>query len=190
MNAEGAPLTEIATDFQTGRPANYKSPLSVALGAARVFGPTTLHVSVEYFAPLDAYTVVDAQPFIGQTSGQPIDTRIIAELDDVVNVGIGVERVFNSDLLGYFGFHTDFNSASDAPQVDLSQTKWNFYHFSGGATLSAVGTSFTLGGDLALASDDLKLDPNDPFRPIGIAPSVQASSYKLTVLLGFSFLAR
>jgi len=190
VDQNGNPATEIATDFQTGLSASYKSPLSVALGAARTFGPTTVHWSLEYFAPVGAYTVVDGQPFIGQSSGRTINTAVIDELDAVLNAGVGIEREFGPDLLGYFGFHTDFNAASNNPAVNLSHTKWDFYHISGGATFGAAGSSFTLGGELAVASDVLKIDPHDPFRPIGLPPELQASSYRLTLLLGFSFLAR
>ncbi len=189
VDADGNFLTDIATDAQTGLNAGYASPLSVALGAGRDFGDTTLHFSLEYFAPVKSYTVVDAQPFVAQTSGVEVDTAIVEELDDVVNIGIGVERVFN-DVRGYFGFHTDFNAASSNPAANLSSTKWDFYHISGGATLSAAGRSFTLGGELSLASDEILIDPNDPFAPIGLPPELQASSYRVTILLGFSFLAR
>lgn len=190
VDQDGNPATEIATNFQTGLSADYRSPLSVALGAARTFGPTTVHWSLEYFARVGAHTVVDGQPFTGQTSGRTFDTAIVDELDAVLNAGIGIEREFGPDLRGYFGFHTDFNAASENPAVNLSHTKWNFYHISGGATFGAVGNTFTLGGELALASDLLELDLGDPFRPIGLPPELQASSYRITVLLGFSFLER
>jgi len=190
VDENGMPLTRIASNYQESVAARYQSTGSVALGAARTFGPTSVHLSGEYFAPVDAYTVVDGQPFTGQTSGETINTAVIDELDDVFNFGVGIERVFSPDLLGYFGFHTDFNAASDNASVNLSHTRWNFYHFSGGATMNAAGTSFTLGGNLALASDTLKIDTDDPFSPIGLPPELQASSYKLTILLGFSFLSR
>ena len=76
------------------------------------------------------------------------------------------------------------------PQNEPPHTKWDFYHISGGATFGAAGNSFTLGGELALASDLLEIDTDDPFRPIGLPPQLQASSDRFTVLLGFSFLAR
>jgi len=190
LTEDGIPATEIATDFQTGLSTDYRSPLSLAFGAARTFGPTSVHLSVEYFAPVDAHTVIDGQPFTGQSSGRTIDTAITDELEQVVNAGIGIEREFSPDLLGYFGFHTDFSAASTNPAINLSHTKWDFYHFSGGATFNAVGNSFTLGGELALASDVLEIDPDDPFRPIGLPPELQASSYRFTLLLGFSFLER
>jgi hypothetical protein len=190
VDQNGNPATEIATDFQTDVSASFKSPLSLALGVARTLGPTTVHGSLEYFAPVGAYSAVDGQPFTGQSSGRAIDTAIIDEVDAVLNAGVGIEREFGPELRGYFGFHTDFNAVSTNPAVNLSHTKWDFYHVSGGATFSAVGHSFALGGELALASDALELDPNDPFRPIGLPPELQSSSYRFTLLLGFSFLER
>ena len=189
LDTPEGPLTVIANDAQLGVPADYRSPLSIAVGAGRAFGPTTLHVTAEYFAPLDAYTVIDGQPFVGQTGDGPFDTAIVEQLDSVLNVAVGVERRFREDLLAYFGFHTDFNAASDEPLANLSNTKWDFYHFSGGATVSATGRSFTLGGELALASDTIAVSTGDPFEPLGAPAATQASAYKLTILLGFSFLA-
>ena len=181
--------TVIANDFQRSLPTDYRSPLSIAGGAGRSFGDTSVHLTVEYFAPVDNYTVIDGQPFTSQIPEEAINTAIISEDDDVVNVGVGVEHDFSQELHAYFGFHTDFNSASTNPAVNLHQTSWDFYHISGGATIRAGGTSFTLGGELALAGDTLVLDTNDPFTPIGLPPEIDTSAYRLTILLGFSFLS-
>jgi len=189
QDAAGNYFTVVANNAQLGVATDYRSPLSIALGASRTFGANTVHLTGEWFASTDAYTVIDGQPFEGQTGQGPFDTAVVEQLDSVVNVAVGVERRFSEDLLAYFGFHTDFNAASDSPAANLSDTKWNFYHFSGGATLGALGRTFTLGGELALASDTIEIDPKDPFAPIGVPASVPASSYKLTILLGFSFLA-
>jgi len=180
----------VASDFQTGRAATFKSPLSVAVGAGRTFGLTKVHVAMEYFTSVPLQTVIDSAPFVGQSDGREYPTAVREALDDVLNVGLGVEQEFSENVHAYFGFHTDFSAAGDNPEANLSSTRWNYYHISGGATLSAVGRRFTLGGNLALGGDELVIDPNDPFAPIGFPPEVPVSSYKLTVLLGFSFLAR
>lgn len=187
---QGELPTRIASNFQTGQSTSYKSPLSVAVGASRTFGLTNLHLTMEYFASVPLHDVIDADPFVGQSDGIEYDPAVREALDDVLNFGVGVEREFAQNVHAFFGFHTDFSAASDNPEANLSSTRWNYYHLSGGATLSAVGRRFTLGGNLALASDELVLDPDDPFAPVGFPPELPVSSYKLTVLLGFSFLAR
>lgn len=187
VDDEGKPITEIATNVQTGLPAEYRSPASIAVGAARTFGSTTVHLSGEYFHSVAPYAVVESQPFIGQTSGEEFDTAVIQALDGVFNVGMGLEKVFSDDLRAYLGFHTDFNAASEDPRANLSVTKWDFYHVSGGATFRIGEEHFTLGADLAFANNAIEVPENDPFRPVGFPDQTDVSAFKVTILLGFNF---
>ncbi len=187
VDDQGNPLTIIATDVQRSLPAAYRSPASLAVGAARSFGSTTVHVSGEYFHSVSPYAVVESEPFIGQTSGEETVTAVVQALDSVFNVAVGFERVFSDDLRAYLGFHTDFNAASEDPRANLSVTKWDFYHVSGGATFRVGEEHFTLGGDLAFAADTLTVSDGDPFRPVGFPDQTGVSAFKVTILLGFSF---
>ena len=187
LTPEGNPLTEIATDTQVGLGADYRSPLSLAAGAARTFGSTSVHLSAEWFDAIDLYTVIDSQPFQGQTSGETIETAVRQELDSVVNVALGVEHVFGSGVKGYGGFHTDFSAASPDTLSNLSVALWDLYHFSGGATFDAFGQDFTLGANLALGSKIIDKRDDDASQLIGLPDSADVSVYQITVLLGFNF---
>ena len=159
----------------------------MAAGAARAFGPTTVHVSAEWFNSTGLYTVIDSQPFQSQTSGETIDTAVRQELDSVVNVALGVEHVLGSGVKAYGGFHTDFSAASPDTLSNLSVALWDLYHFSGGATFDAFGQDFTLGGNVALGSRVIDKRDDDAARLIGLPDSADISVYQVTILLGFNF---
>ena len=187
VDALERPLTFIATNVQNGVPAEYRSPFSLAVGASRTFGPTTVHVSVERFEAVGLYEVLDADPFRSQSSGIEIDVAVREQLDSVFNVGIATEYVFHDGLKTYVGFHTDFTGASRDPSSNLSFSKWDFYHISGGATFGFRGTDLTVGANLALASETVELDRDDPFRPVGLPDNTEVSASRLTLVLGFNF---
>ena len=173
--------------MQNGVPAEYRSPFSLAVGVSRTFGPTTVHVSAERFEAVGLYEVLDAEPFRSQSSGVEIDVAVREQLDSVFNVGIAAEHAFHDGLSVYVGFHTDYTGASRSPTSNLSFSKWDFYHVSGGATFDFIGTDLTLGANLALASDTVASDVDDPFRPIGLPDNTEVRAYRLTLILGFNF---
>jgi len=187
LTPEGAPLTEIATDVQSGLAAEYRSPVSLAGGASRTFGATTVHFSAEWFRSVDLYTVLDSQPFQSQTSDRTVDTAVRQELNSVVNVAIGLEHVFNPGLKAYAGFHTDFSALARNSQSNLSLALWDVYHISGGATFRAVGQDFTLGANLAFGGGVIDKEEAGDSTFIGLPDKTDVSVQQITVLLGFNF---
>jgi len=183
----GEPLTVIATNAQPDLAVDYRSPLSLAAGAARTFGPTTIHMSAEWFQAVDLYTVIDSQPFAAQSSGDLIDTAVRQELDSVVNFAAGVEQVVHDGLKVYGGFHTDFSAASPTTVSDLSLALWDLYHVSGGVTFAAFGQDFTLGANLALGSERTGVEEEASLGLITLPESSDISVQQITILLGFNF---
>ena len=187
LTPDGDPLTEIATNAQTDMTAEYRSPLSLAAGAARTFGATTVHFSAEWFQSVGLYTVIDSQPFQSQTSDRTVDTALQQELDSVVNAAVGLEHVFNPGLKAYAGFHTDFSALARSSQSNLSRALWDLYHFSAGATFQAIGQDFTLGANLALGDEVVSKEETGASAIIGLPDKTEVSIQQITVLLGFNF---
>jgi hypothetical protein len=187
VDENGDPLTSIATNVQFKVPATYQSPFSVAVGATRRFGSTSLHLSAEWFESISLYKVVAAEPFEAQSSGEMVDPSVFQDLDSVTNVAIATEHVFESGTRMYAGFHTDFSAANESPTANMTYSKWDLYHVSGGATFDFRGTALTLGADFAFASDTVKTDPDDPFRPVTLPDNAQVRATRLTLILGFNF---
>jgi hypothetical protein len=187
VDAEGNPLTFIATDIQHNVEAEYRSPFSIAGGASRAFGATAVHLSVEWFEAIGLYQVVKAEPFAAQSTGEMIDPSVNQALDSVINVGVGTEHLFDSGIRMYAGFHTDFSGASRDPAANLTLSKWDLYHVSGGATFDFQGQDITVGADIGFASDTIQGDPEDLFRPATLPHEVEVGFSRITLILGFNF---
>jgi len=187
LDPEGDPITDIASSAQRDVTAEFRSPLSVAFGVSRPFGNTVLHVSGEFFAPVGEYVVVDSQPFVGQTSEETIPTAVINEADSVFNVALGLEQIFNEGLKAYFGFHTDFSSATGNPAANLTYSQWDLYHIGGGATFNAMGTDFTLGAVAALGNSVVQKENDQTFPPVGLPNGTDMRIQRITFILGFNF---
>ena len=187
LTDEGAPLTEIATNAQANLAVDYRSPLSLAAGAARTFGATTVHLSAEWFKAVDLYTVIDSQPFLSQSPVEPVDTAVRQELDSVVNVAVGVEQILASGVKVYGGFHTDFSAADPSTRSNLSLAIWDLYHVSAGATFQTFGQEFTLGATVALGSELVDKRDDAPSTIIGLPDEADVSVRQITVLVGFNF---
>ena len=187
LTPAGNPLTEIATDAQTGLAAEYRSPVSLAGGASHTFGATTMHFSAEWFQSVDLYTVLDSQPFQSQTSDRTVDTAVRQELDSVMNAAVGLEHVFNPGLKAYAGFHTDFSALARNSQSNVSLALWDLYHISAGATFQALGQDFTLGANLAFGGVAIDKQELEASARIGLPDQTEVSIQQITVLLGFNF---
>ena len=187
VDDDGNPFTFIATDIQHKLDAEYKSPFSIAGGASRAFGNTSIHLSAEWFESIGLYKVVQAEPFPAQSTGEVIDPSIHQALDSVLNVGVGTEYMFESGIRMYAGFHTDFSSASRDPAANLTLSKWDLYHVTGGATFDFRGQDITLGADIGFASDTIQSNPDDIFRPITLPDNAEVGFSRITVILGFNF---
>ena len=179
--SEGLPVSEINTFFEeTG--ASYKNPFSVGFGAGRQFGATRLHLTGELFAPVNEFTIIDSQPFEGQTSGEVIDTAITQDLRSVLNVAVGLEHQLKESLGLYGAFHTDFNATDQDGLDDVAVGEFDLYHLSGGVSINIKGSDLTLGGTYALST-------NKTVRPqVGLLPEELKLSYtRFSFVVGFDF---
>ncbi len=140
---QGDPV--FVADLQRGLAAAYRSPFSVALGGAYRVGNTTFHITTEYFGRVGQTEVLDGDPFEGQSTGDTVDVDLTHELDDVLNVGIGIEHHVRSNLALYGSFRTDFSAKDPTLQSDLAFSNWNIYFVTAGAAFTIGSAELTLG---------------------------------------------
>lgn len=188
INQSGDAITEVATNTQTGISSDFESPFSIAVGGAYSIGATRLHLTGEWFAPVDEFVLLDSQPFVGQTSGEPIDTQVSRALKDVFNVAVGVEHEFNDKVTAYGSFRTDLSGIDPDAAATVPVADWDIYHFAGGATLAAGRSEFTIGAILASGESTTStiFDPIGEISPPG-QNGVTLQYYRLSFILGFNF---
>jgi hypothetical protein len=179
----GRPLAFVATDRQNVS-SEYRSPMSIGVGAARAFGATKLFLSAEWFHDVDLYTVLDTDPFQSQSSGVTLSSDVNQGFDSVTNVAVGIEHVLAGGRRLYASFWTDFNAAVDDPRPGVADSPYDLYHFGGGYSF-AVGTSdVTLGAVLARGTAERTYDFESALTdPIAL----RTSYFRVTFLLGFNF---
>ena len=188
INRDGSAITEVATNTQTGLSSDYQSPFSIAIGGAFALGATRLHLTTEWFAAMDEFVVLPSEPFVGQTSGELINTAITRELNSVFNIAVGVEHEFNEKMTAQGSFRTDFSGVDLDSDTVVPVGDWDIYHIAGGVTLTAGRSEFTLWAILAKGDTTT----SGIFESVGdVAPPdqdpVTLEYFRLSLILGFNF---
>jgi hypothetical protein len=185
---DGTLPTRIAIDTQSDIPSTYNSPWAIAFGAAYLFSSDTrAHFSAEWFSRNDR-TILDAEPFIPQTGGEPIDPSVYLAMKPVLNVGIGVEHEVDETLTAYGSFRTDFSGATDPTPTETTFAIWDLFHLGAGVQATVGRSDFTLGLIYAHGSEtrDNPLQPGWDDADSGLlAEETKYSFSRLTLLLGF-----
>lgn len=173
----------IASDFQDGLTTHLKSPWSVAVGGSRAFGRNSLHLAVEWFAPIGAYKVMEAAPSVPQVGGEGnLDLSVVDGRAGIVNAALGFERRHSPGLTFYANFHTDFSdddpdAAIAGLEPNLAFTRWDLWHLGGGIRTRLGNNEFTVGAIYAFSGA----------QTTGGLPLDVTSKYKrITVILGFN----
>lgn len=188
--SQGTTPSQVVSNFQNKLPASYKSPWSVGLGVSRSLGTDTrLHFSAEWFAPVDEYIVLDARPFVGQSTGAVVDTDVRQQLRSVLNFGIGVEQRYSERLNLYLSFHNDRSATPKGQDISTALAAWDLYHFATGASFQVGRYDFTLGSIFAfgdtIAGSNLEFVPGDPLvNLLGAPGKTRVAYYQLSFVVG------
>ena len=164
---------------------SYRSPASVAIGARFDFGRNAVYTTIEAFAPVERYRVLDAPAVPVSGIGSTLGAVLTQELRSVVNVAIGYEYSPRKNLTFYGSFLTDFSSATDDPSAGHTLSTWDIYQVTGGVAFIANNTDFTLGASYARGGEPIYLQ-ND----IGVAArleQIEIQYRKIKVFIGFEF---
>jgi hypothetical protein len=166
--------------------AEYRSPMSVAVGGSYRWTTTTLHATVEYFAPVDEYTVMETTTPPGGPGVTTFPSHYDHALDEVVNFGAGLERRFSEKTTAYVSFIADRTAYRKVDGQPIVASTWDIYHLNGGVAFSIRGTDLTLGGGYAWGSRPLDIVPvSEGALPAGIVPDDVTYS-RLKLILGFA----
>jgi hypothetical protein len=78
--------------IQVDLPVIIRPPFSIGGGASlKIFNKHLLHLSREWFSRIPKYTVLSANPFLGQSTGSRIGFTLYEEAEQVFNYGAGME---------------------------------------------------------------------------------------------------
>ncbi len=156
----------IAVNDEDGLTSEYKTPFSIAFGAAYHFEKTSIYFSAEWFAKISSYEVLNTQPVIVVPSGEVIPNTNFLSRRSVINFGLGVDHKLGKDLSLYASMFTN-NSAKDPDQLSkYSMSGYNILHFLGGVALKydildlILGLGYATGNNTIESLDDI-IDPSN-----------------------------
>jgi hypothetical protein len=164
--------------------SHYHSSWAVGAGASRLLRATRIYASLEWFAPVGRFTVIELPD---DTTGSG---RLAQELGSVLNAGLGIEHVVSDDVSVYGAFHTDFSAFAGGAEANVAISDWDIYHLSGGVSFRIHDNRFTLGASWATGGTTRALDspiPPEAFPGAQLGSEAKIQYSKLTFLLGFVF---
>ena len=195
---DGEQITDVYMESnQNNLYAQTKSPWAIGLGISFKFTKSTIHLSSEWFSGIGKYTVLEAEPAIGQYPKDTIEFRMVDDVKSVFNFGLGLEHRFNEKIEIFMSGATDFTAMSkDVTYIyqfresELSKSTFNgdILHFGGGIALNMKWAELTIGATYATAKrtvpTPLDLSGNDIINP---KESTDLYYTRWRFIVGFSF---
>ena len=90
--------TIFMANYQQEVSARHNLPFSVGFGAGYRLGKHRIHFSTEWYDKVDRYDILDAEDFIGQSSGETFSNQVDSELKSVLNYGFGFEYYISEKI--------------------------------------------------------------------------------------------
>ena len=163
------------------------------------WGKATLHLAGEWYSAVPKYTVMSADPFEGQSTGEETGYRVVEELESVLNGAVGIEWHRGEILSLYGSFATNQTAAPSerssflelVDEVSTTTFRGNLPQFGGGIVANTRYFELTLGATYTWSSEELRRPinlPDEGDEPV-FSPDANArlSLSAWRFLLGFSF---
>jgi hypothetical protein len=194
LDGDGRPDSLLASGLDQELDSSYKSSWAYAGGAAWRRGSLQVHVSAEYFAPVDRFIVLQGQSL--SPSGEPV--TLTQGLRGVLNGGIGAEywlggaSVDSGNRHGgtvlYGAFATDRTASPEVEANEASGSNQDHYHLTGGTSFSVGSSRFSLGVSYAFGHKRRSfgfggLPPSVPI--IGQGREIDVSFSRVSFVLGY-----
>ncbi len=188
LDGDDLPDTYLATNRQADLAASYASPLSVAAGVSRNFGPTGVHFSLEWFNSVGSRGIMDTAPYQTQSDGTEMHHETGYAMRRVLNWGLGVDHVFSSRFALYGSFRTDYSALDTNTSSDVIMSSWNLWHSTLGASFTWLEIEFTTGLDFTQGSgfNNRYISYNPETDVLGDYQDVEMRYSKLKFLIGLN----
>ncbi|MCW9066071.1 MAG: hypothetical protein OQJ78_07210 [Ignavibacteriaceae bacterium] len=149
----------IAVNDEEGLTSVFKTPFSIALGAAYHLEKTSLYFSAEWFAKINSYDVLNTKPVIVVPDSEIIPNNNSLSRRSVINFGVGINHKLIKNFSLYASIFTN-NSARDPNNLSkYSLSGYNILHFLGGVAFKYDIIDLILG--LGYATGNSKIEPLD-----------------------------
>ena len=150
---DGNQDTWSAVHVQKDVESNFQTPFAIGFGTTYKMKNTNIYFSAEWFGAVKIFDVIAPVEFESQIGGDILYNGVTHELQDVLNIGIGLQHTFNEQISVNASFTTDFSARVQGTETNLSVASWDIYHFFIGTTLNISKSEFTLGVGYAFGTN-------------------------------------
>jgi hypothetical protein len=159
---ESVQVDHFESSIQNKLPAKNKTPLSIGGGATfKILNKHFLHLSGEWFSKISKYTILSANPFTGQSTGNEIKFTLYDEAESIFNYGAGLQIQLKENINFYASYSIDksyvpkdaIRQASDREEAANSTFKADISHVGSGFALKLKKADITLGVTYAWAKE-------------------------------------
>jgi len=165
---------------QTALNAEYKTPLSIAIGATWYAPKTTLYLTVEWFSGLDTYSPLQPEPFLGIIPAATVVYGTTVKRYAIANVGIAVSQQMSRTSSMYVSLIRDGSSLKTSDVEDDAIVNYDLYHATLGWQFTIDKTVVTAGGIVGGGfSDNASASSLDQF--VGLLSGSKISRYFLRI---------
>lgn len=199
-NSENGELEDIYIfNVQNDLPVNYHTPWAIGFGTGIHFNKMILHVSAEWYNKVSRYTILQPESFIGQSTGESVDFKLVDELNPVFNYGLGMEITLNNNLTAFASVASDYSAAkselSENTQLDSKAVNTtlviDFFQFGGGISIEKKNIEITIGVTYRGSSQQVDRPVNfpngDDTSPIDSDNTTMMKIQQWSFILGFTF---
>ena len=192
INGDNEPDEFLISDFQKDLSSNYNSAFAFGIGIYYGFTNFRIHLSGEYYSRVKKFNVLTTNSFKSQTGNISLTNHLTQALKPVLNIGLGLEYLISKKVTTYGAFVTDFSALDRDIRSNHSVSSWNFYHITGGASLTFDRLEVTFGLSLAFAGDNISipfipLTPREEIDFIYEQQNAEISSTRVKLILGLTF---
>jgi hypothetical protein len=186
----GGPVVDVTVQHADGLRSHYQSPWSVAAGGAFRKGANTFHGTVEWFASVPGFDVLDTSLFAPDPAALGLLKRLHQQAKSVVNFGLGFEHKVNERFACYGAFTTDYTFNDEGVGGTNSVSTWDIYHLTAGTSFVVRGSKLTIGAAYAFGSDGRSI--STLYVPPGGLPvltswPLEVKYSQIRVLVGIDF---
>ncbi len=157
----------LVADQQLKQKARWRSPWSVGLGGSLdISSSARIHLSAEWFAPVQGYDLIDTEPFTGQSNDATYVHRVFASREMVLNGSVGVEFSPENRFRYYGSFATDFSAVPQSTTASVfAPIGADLYHLGAGTSARLGRVDLNLGLVFSFGASDIP-----PFTSVYVPP--------------------
>ena len=172
LSTDADPPLELAQDRQEKVRANYRNPLSIALGTrARLLG-LDVYAAAEWFASVDLYDVLETEDFLSQVPSQATAVPITQSRQSVINVGAGLSWQAASFFSFFGSVRSDNSYREPASDSFIGLDPFDILHWTGGVGIFSSALDVWVGAVHSTGKARARLSPS----PLPGAPDLDAST--------------